>query len=152
VLLNTASAVVSFLTKMEEETAKFYEELSRKYPDGKEIFHSFSKDNEKNKIMIQRVYYGVITDALEACFSFKEGIDSQNYVVRTEIAENASFVSVLKLAIEIEETIRKAYIHAATLSEGLMADVPQAFRAIAKKRGDRITKLKAILDGKNNAK
>ncbi|MGB9676004.1 MAG: hypothetical protein ACPL0C_02305 [Candidatus Bathyarchaeales archaeon] len=151
-LLNTASAVISFLTRLEEETAKFYEELSRKYPEGKEIFQSFSKENEKNKSIIQRVYYGVITDALEACFSFREGMDSQNYVIKTETAEDASFVSILKSALEIEETIRKAYIDAAELSEGLMADVPQAFRAVGKKRSDRITKLAAILAGGSHVK
>ncbi|MEM3054642.1 MAG: hypothetical protein QXM52_02920 [Candidatus Bathyarchaeia archaeon] len=151
-LLNTASAVISFLTRLEEETAKFYEELSKKYPEGKEIFQSFSKENEKNKSMIQRVYYGVITDALEACFSFKEGINPQNYVIKTEVAENASFVNVLKSALEIEETIRKAYIDAAELSEGLMADVPQAFRAVAKKRSERVTKLAAFLAGRNHVR
>lgn len=151
-LLNTASAVISFLTRIEEETAKFYEKLSRTYPEGKEIFQSFSKENEKNKSMIQRVYYGVITDALEACFSFKEGMDSQSYVVKAEVTEGASFSSILESAIKIEETIRKAYIDAAQLSEGLMADVPQAFRAIAKKRSDRITKLAAVLAGGNHAK
>jgi len=144
-LLNTASAVISFLIKLEEETAKFYEELSRKYPEGKEIFQSLSKENERNKSMIQRVYYGVITDALEACFSFKEGMDSQKYVVKIEAVEGASFVSILKSAIEIEEIIKKAYIDAAELSEGLMADVSQAFRAVARKRSDRIAKLAAIL-------
>lgn len=147
-LLNTASAVISFLTKLEDETARFYEELSHKYPEEKEIFQFFSRENEKNKSMIQRVYYGVITDALEACFSFKEGMNPQNYVVKTEVAENASLVSILKCVMEIEETIRRAYIDAAELSEGLMADVPQAFRAVAKKRSERITKLASILAGR----
>lgn len=147
-LLNTASAVISFLTKLEDETARFYEVLSHKYPEEKEIFQSFSRENGKNKSMIQRVYYGVITDALEACFSFKEGMNPQNYVVKTEVAENASLVSILKCVMEIEETIRRAYVDAAELSEGLMADVPQAFRAVAKKRSDRITKLASILAGR----
>ncbi len=147
-LLNTASAVISFLTKLEDETARFYEELSHKYPEGKEIFQFFSRENGKNKSLIQRVYYGVITDALEACFSFKEGMNPENYVVKTEVAENASLVNVLKCVMEIEETVRRAYIDAADLSEGLMADVPQAFRAVAKRRSGRIIKLADILAGR----
>ena len=148
-LLNTASAVISFLTRLEDETAKFYEKLSHKYPEGKEIFQSFSIENKKNKSMIQRVYYGVITDALEACFSFKEGINPQNYAVKTELAEDASFANVLKCAMEIEETIRRAYIDAAELSEGLMADIPRVFKAVAEKRDNRIARLATILGDKH---
>lgn len=144
-LLNTASAVISFIIKLEEETAKFYEMLAKKYPKDKEIFLSFSNDNQKNKTMVERAYYGVITDALEACFSFKEGLDSEAYIVRTDIAQAISYSDALKAAIEIEEIIRKAYTDAAGLSEGLMADVPRTFRIIARKRDDRIVKLKALI-------
>jgi len=34
--LNTCSAVLSFVTKLERETAKFYENLAQKYPEGRE--------------------------------------------------------------------------------------------------------------------
>lgn len=144
-LLNTASAVISFLTKLEEETAKFYDKLALKYPEAKETFTIFSKDNQKNKVSLERAYYGVITDALEACFSFKEGLNPEAYTVKTEIAEEATYFHALKKALEIEETIYKAYMDAAVLSETLMADVPQTLKKIAKKRDERITKLKALL-------
>lgn len=144
-LLNTASAVISFVTKLEEETAKFYNELAQKYPEGKEVFLSFSKENRKSKLMVERAYYGVITDALEACFSFKDGLDPKAYAIKTELAEDASYVDALKAVLEIEETIRKLYMDAAVLSEGLMADVPRVFNIVAKKRGDRIAKLKALI-------
>jgi rubrerythrin len=144
-LLNTASAVISFVTKLEEETAKFYDQLAQKYPEGREVFLSFSKENRKSKVMVERAYYGVITDALEACFSFKDGLDPEAYAVKTELAEDASYVDALKTALEIEETIRKLYTDAAVLSEGLMADVPRAFKMVAKKRGDRIARLKALI-------
>ncbi|MEM3641300.1 MAG: hypothetical protein QXH37_05220, partial [Candidatus Bathyarchaeia archaeon] len=98
-----------------------------------------------NKTLMERAYYGVITDALEACFSFKEGLNSNSYEVRTEIAEDASYTEALKTALEIEETIRRAYIDAAVLSETLMADVPQTFKKIAQKRDDRIAKLKTLI-------
>ncbi|MEM2738231.1 MAG: hypothetical protein QXK93_04530 [Candidatus Bathyarchaeia archaeon] len=144
-LLNTAAAVISFLSRIEEETAKFYEKMAQKYPEVKETFTYFSKDNQKNKTLMERAYYGVITDALEACFSFKEGLNPDFYKVRTSIAEDASCTEALKMALEIEETIRKAYIDAATLSEALMADVPQTFKKIAQKRDDRIVKLKTLI-------
>ena len=144
--LNTCSAVLSFVTKLEEENAKFYEKLAQKYPEGRETFQSISKDNLKNKTMAERAYYGVITDALEACFSFEEGLDPEAYTVKSEISEGASYTDALRTAIEIEETIQKVYTDAAALSEGLMADVPRAFKIIARKRGDRVSKLKALME------
>ena len=91
-------------------------------------------------MMVERSYYGVITDALEACFSFEEGLDSNNYSIKTEIP-SSNYSSSLKAAIELEKTIQRVYTDAATLSEGLMADVTQTFKLIAKKRNSRITKL-----------
>ena len=141
-LLNTAAAVVGFITKLEDETAKFYEKISQKYPEGKQTFLSFSKENRQNKVMVERAYYGVITDALEACFSFKDGLDPKAYEVKMELAEGATYSDALKAALKIEETIKKIYTDAADLCESLMADVPRAFRLVARKREARIAKLK----------
>ena len=143
--LNTASAVITFVTKHEEETIKFYEKLAQKYPEGKEFFLTYSKENQRNKVMVERTYYGVITDMLEACFAFKDGLDPAAYAVKIDLAEGASYSDALKDALEMEKIIQKLYIEAAALSEGLMADVPRAFRIIARKRGDRIAKIKALI-------
>ncbi len=142
--LNTCSAVISFITDLEEESAKFYEGLARKYPEKMETFLSLSKDSRKNKTMVERAYYGVITDALEACFSFEEGLDSEAYNVETEISPCVSLPDILKKAIDVEEAIKKVYTDAAVLSEGLMADVPRVFRLVARKRDGRIAELKAF--------
>lgn len=139
--LNTCSAVISFVTTLEEKSATFYKELAEKYPEDKEKLLSFSKENMKYKVMVERSYYGVITDALEACFSFEEGLDSDNYSIKTEIPQSSSYSTSLKNAIELEKTIQRVYTDAATSSEGLMADVTQTFKLIAKKRNSRITQL-----------
>ena len=143
--LNTASAVISFVTQSEEETAQFYEELAAKYPKGNEAFLAFSKENRKNKVTVQRAYYGVISDALEACFSFKEGLDPANYTVQTGLAEGTSYADALKVAIENETKIQNVYTESAKLSEGLMADVTRAFKVMAKKREARLAKLNALV-------
>ena len=133
--------MISFVTNLEEKSAKFYIEMAEKYPEDKEKLLSFSKENMKYKVMVKRSYYGVISDALEACFSFEEGLDSNNYSIKTEIPQSSNYSTSLKAAIELEKTIQKAYTDAATLSEGLMADVTQTFKLIAKKRNSRIAKL-----------
>lgn len=141
--LNTASEVISFTRKLEEDSAKFYEDLAQ--PDTKdgETLLSLAKENRKNIIQIERAYYGVITDALEGCFAFNINLDE--YAFQTELSEKASYAEALASAIAMEEKIRKFYSDAAEQSKSLMADVPRAFAMIAKKRDNRISTLKSLL-------
>ena len=142
--LNTASAVVSFATKAEEDTAAFYEHLAANYPNGKDKFLSFAKENRKNKVTVERAYYGVISDALEACFSFKDGLNPETYSVETGLPEGASYADAVRAAIEKERQIQKLYLDGAKLSEGLMADVVTAFKLMAKKRDARLAQLTTL--------
>ncbi|MCK4353668.1 MAG: ferritin-like domain-containing protein [Dehalococcoidia bacterium] len=142
--LNTASEAVSFAKELETESAKFYENLAQRYAEGKEIFLSFAKENNKNIVQTERAYFGVISDAIEGCFSFK-GIDTDNYSIETTLSEGRSYADALNMAVALEEKIVKFYTDAAEVSKSLMADVPQAFERIAKKRNERILKLKSLL-------
>ena len=103
-------------------------------------------ENRKNQTMVKRTYYGVISDALEACFSFQKGMNPDDYFADTEIPADESLVEALQRAITIEETTQKAYSDAATLSEGFMADIPRTFRIIANNRGRRIAELRNHTD------
>jgi len=141
--LNTASEVISFTKKLEEQSATFYKELSQRYVKDEDIFLSFVKENKKNIIQVERAYYGVISDAIEGCFSFN--IDPMEYSFKTELAEKASYSETLDNAIEIEKKIIKFYSDAAEQSKSYMADVPRAFKMVAKKRGNRQLTLKSLL-------
>jgi rubrerythrin len=57
----------------------------------------------------------------------------------------ASNPEALERAIEMEEKIIKFYIDAAEQSKSLMADVPRAFKIVAKKRESRRSMLKSLL-------
>lgn len=140
--LQTTSAVISFAKQLEDESAKFYEELSQKYAEGKEGFLSFAKENRKNIVQTERTYFGVISDAIEGCFAFD--VDPDKYTVEMVLDKNASYSDALGKAIEIEEKIGQFYSDAAEQSKSLMADIPRIFVRIAKKRGERIAKLKAL--------
>ena len=142
-VLNTCSAVISFSKELENESAKFYETLSRKYAKDEAVFLSFVKDNGKNVVQIERTYYGVITDAIEGCFAFK--VNPDEYRFKTELAESASYSDALDRAVEIEEKIIKFYSDAAEQSSSLMADVPRAFVKVAKKRNSRIPELRSLV-------
>jgi len=140
--LQTASAVISFTKKLEEDSAQFYESLAQRYTNDREVLLSFAKENRKNVVLTERAYYGVITDALEGCYSFQ--INADEYAFETKLAENASYDVALNKAIEMEEKIIKFYSDAAEQSKSLLADIPRAFAMIAKKRNIRSSKLKSL--------
>jgi rubrerythrin len=146
-VINTCSGAMSFAKELENESAQFYQNLSQRFVKDKEAFLSFAKENGGYITQIERAYYGVITDALEGCFAFH--INPEEYALKTELAEKAIYSEALGRAIEIEEKIIKFYSDAAEQSKSLMADVPRAFRMVVKKRNNRQSTLKALLDKKD---
>lgn len=142
--LNTASSAISFSKELEDDSAHFYESLVGKYPEAREAFLTFVKENKQNKVLVERVYYGVISDAIEGCFSF-EGIDTNDFAVEVWLVENSSYSNALNRAIVMEEKIMKFYSAAAEVSKALIGDVARAFVRVAKKRGERIRELEALL-------
>lgn len=142
-IINTCSGAISFARELENGSAKFYESLSQRFAEDKDVFQSFAKENEKYITQIERAYYGVITDAIEGCFAFN--MNPEEYAIETELEEKASYSEVLDRAIEMEEKIVKFYSDAAEQSKSLMADVPRAFRLVVKKRGNRQSTLKSLL-------
>lgn len=141
-ILHTCSETISFAKELENKSAKFYEELSQKYAKDKDVFLSFAKENRKYVVQIERAYYGVITDAIEGCFAFD--IEPEAYAIETTLAKAASYSDALAKAIELEEKIGKFYSDAAEQSKSLMADVPRVFVLTAKKRNNRVAKLRSL--------
>ncbi|MEM2227393.1 MAG: hypothetical protein QXR82_01105 [Candidatus Bathyarchaeia archaeon] len=142
--LITASAVVSYATKLEEDSAKLYEELAKKYSEAKILFLSLAKENKMNKQSIERTYYGVISDKLEACFI--KILNTDDYSIEVKIPEEFTYLNALHKAIEIEEKIQKFLIDASDAIGSLVPDVSWTFSRIGKKREDRINKLKSLLE------
>ncbi|MFC1912205.1 hypothetical protein ACFLXG_03525 [Chloroflexota bacterium] len=140
--LNTASAAIGFARTLEEDSAKFYEDLSRRDPQNEETFLSLVKENRKNAAQIQRAYYEVITDAIEGCFAFN--MNPEKYTLKTELAEKTGYAEALEKAVEVETKIIKFYLDAAEQSKSLLADVPRAFTIIARKREGRLSMLKSL--------
>jgi len=141
--LITASAVVSYATKLEEESAKLYEEMAQKHPENKDIFLSLAKENKMNKQSIERAYYSVISDKLEACFI--KILNTDNYSIETKLPEKADYPTALSKAVEMEEKIQKFLIDASNAIGALVPDVSWTFSRIGKKREERINKLKSLL-------
>jgi rubrerythrin len=140
--LNTSASVISFAKQLEADSAAFYEEMAQRYPKAKEVFLTFSKENSNYATMVQRAYYGVITDAIEGCFAFS--VETDKYAFATEPAEGISFADALNQAINMEQKLISFYVDAAQQSEALMADVPRTFLIVARKRKGREDKLRTL--------
>jgi hypothetical protein len=142
-ILHTASEVITLSKKLENDSAKFYEELAGQNTKDAAAFLSFAQENRKNIVQVERAYYGVITDAIEGCFAFN--IDPDEYALKTAVGEGTSYADMLGRALEVEKTIIKFYTDAAEQSKSLMADVPRAFMIIVRKRDSRLEKLDSLL-------
>ena len=142
--LNTASQIISFIANLEEDLARFYEDLSQQYKGNRESLLSFAEENRRNVAQIQKAYYGTISDALEGCFTFN--MDPDDYSTKTGPTKESSHRSILEKAIEMEENIVKFYVDAAEQSQSLLADIPRSFKAVARKKAERMSRLRTLLD------
>jgi rubrerythrin len=143
VQLNTSASVISFAKQLEADSAAFYEKMAERYPKAAELFLAFSKENNKYTVMIQRAYYGVITDAIEGCFAFS--VETDKYTFEREPAKELGYTDALNQAIDMEQKLVSFYTDAAEQSKAFMADVPRTFLIVAKKRKDREDKLRTVL-------
>ena len=144
----TASAIIDFVERLEDDSLAFYEKLAERFPMHKAVFLSFVGDVKKNKASVIRTYRETITDALEACFSFK-GLNLNDYMIKTNIAENSSFSDALKVAVRLEEEASEFYTDVAEQCKSLLATIPRAFKAVADERNRRKQRLESLL---HNAK
>lgn len=141
--LTTASQVVNFARELEGKSAKLYEDLAQVYEGHREVFLSLAGENKKNKLQVQRVYTEVVSDALETGFSF-EGLNPQDYSIRTELTENNSYFNRIKTVIDAEERIQEFYLEATRQSKSFLADISRVFAMMAKKRVERRLKLRSL--------
>jgi hypothetical protein len=135
---------ITLARKLENDSAAFYGALAKKYAANAEAYLSFAKDNKKNIAQIDRSYYGVITDALEGGYALN--LEADKYVIKTTLSANAKPADALKQVIAMEDTIIDYYTVAAEQSRALMADVPQTFLLVVKKRKSRKEKLAELLE------
>ncbi len=141
--LHTASEVISLAKMLEADSARFYQDLAQESTGSQELFLSFTKENTRNSAQIESAYYGVISDAIEGGYAFD--IDPDQYKFDTI---HETYSKDLAKAVELEEKIVRFYSDAAAQSKSLLADVPRLFTIIARKRGNRISQLKLLIDAK----
>lgn len=141
----TASAVISLVERLEDNTADFYSDLASRFDEHEDRFRAYAKESAKIKTSIVRTYRETITDAIEACFSF-EGMVLGDYAVDTDLAEGASLEDALRVALSLEATTISYYTEVEERSQALLATIPRAFNRGAKKRTKRKAELESLLE------
>lgn len=142
--ISTCSGAISLARELESDSAKVYQELAQKFEKDKDLFLTFAKENGKYYSQIERAYYGVITDAIEGCFAFH--LNPEDYQFKKTFSKDIGLKDAIAETIKMEEIMLKFCQTAAEQSKHLMADVPRAFSLVAKKRNERIPRLKELLE------
>jgi len=141
--ISTCSGAISFSRQLETESASMYEDLAQRFEGNSEFFLALAKENRKFITQVERAYYGVITDALEGCFAFD--LDTAEFELKTALPGTLTLEEAVAEALSTEEKIIGYYRVAADQSKHLMADIPRSFNLVAKKRGERIEKIRALI-------
>lgn len=144
-MLNTTSMFITFHGRLEDSIKAFYEKLAgdERREGVRDAFLALAKENGKHKEMVLRAYREVVTDAFEGGFPLTS-LNEEDYLLKTDLPDEMSLSDVLERAVEIEEKSRKFCEDAAGSTKGLMADVPQAFEWVAKRKTRRIGSLESL--------
>ena len=142
--LKTASSVINYIAKIENDSADFYNRCTGRSDNCKDLYKSLAKENKKFGKRIKKVYYSSVTDALETNFSF-QGLHAALEVPETDTA--SSVTDQLKTCLQLEEDIQSFYNQAADMSKGLLDDVNRVLKRIAAAREKRKEELQSRLGG-----
>ncbi|MBI2859191.1 MAG: hypothetical protein HYX90_08945 [Chloroflexi bacterium] len=140
-MINTSSETFSMAKRLDEQAASFYAGLSSRFGPPCAILAAFAAESKKFVDQISRAYYGVITDAIEGCFSFE--IDPDEYIVNADISQIRSAGEALAAALQCEETLARFYKEAGRQGSLTMADFGRALVLVARKREERIARLRS---------
>ena len=139
----TAAAIISFCERLQDDSARFYEELARRFPEHRRAFEGYAQRCERDKTQIQRTYQETVTDALETGYSF-EGLSLQEYVVDLSLAPDADLNAAIDVAVALEKRAIAFYEDVARRSQSLLATIPRAFERVAQRRSERLKELETM--------
>ena len=142
--LKTASSVINYVSGFETGSADFYNTCAAIHTDLADFLKPLAKENKKFASRIKKAYYSSVTDALETNFSF-EGLQAE-----VEIPDPHAAISeqdLLRLCLDLEESVQQFYEQAADISKDLLADVVRVMKRLAKARTKRKSTLESTLSG-----
>ena len=140
----TISTIISFATKLEDDSSRLYTKLAELSVEKSALLTSFSKESRENSVLVTRTYRETVSDALETSFSF-EGLDLNDYTVETTLTKNIDYAEALRTALRVEEKAISFYLDASKRSKSLLSTIPRALTVVAERRSRRKLKLESLL-------
>ncbi|NOZ83708.1 MAG: hypothetical protein GXP60_02690 [Epsilonproteobacteria bacterium] len=139
--LNTAAAVIDYISEIEKDSAEFYENCAERYNRLRDTFRSLAKEHVKIGKRVRMDYYSVVTDALGAGFGFQEfeakvGIPALN--------DDASFSDAVEKAVKLENDIQQFYLKVIFALKPLMPDISRSVERVTKSMPLRVDRLNRI--------
>jgi hypothetical protein len=138
--LNTAGSFITYISKIEQESADLYARWAEQHDELGELFLTFAKENRKNEKAVKGAYYSVVSDALETNFCFK-GLRVD--VEMPRLSEKAPASAAVQASIDLEDSIQVFYTKAAQSCKAFLADVSRAVERVARLRRARLEKLRS---------
>ncbi len=140
----TISTIISFATKLEDDSSRLYSKLAELSVEKRNLFASFAKESRENNVLVTRTYRETVSDALETSFSF-EGLDLNDYTVETMLTKDIDYAEALRTALRIEKKAISFYLDASKRSKSLLSTIPKALTVVAERRSRRKLKLESLL-------
>ncbi len=128
----TAAAVISFSERLQEVSARFYQDLAAAYPPHRAAAADYATRCERDKTQIVRTYRETVTDALETGYSFA-GLTLPAGLLEASVPAG-DWEAARERAAALEEGAAAFYEEVATRSAALLATIPRAFRRVAERR------------------
>lgn len=144
--LKTVAGIVRFAAKLESDSAAFYESAAGRWESLADRFVGFAKENTKHTRSVRRIYYSVISDALEACFPVG-GLSTESYPVASEPDGKMTLQEALAGAIRQEAAIHEFFDKAGAGVEAHIGDITRVFKRVARAHDNRKSKLEAMHSG-----
>jgi rubrerythrin len=140
-VLRTTSQIISYHTRLEEESAEAYKALAQRYPDHREVFNKLADENQRHMARVEKAYRFGVTDAYEVGITSTQ-LDSGKYQLEEYTGE--SFSEDLATALRNEETMIRFFLDAAKTSGELLPDLLDTFDYLVKRKKRRVELLRGL--------
>ncbi|MHA1577793.1 MAG: hypothetical protein ACTSU3_10570 [Candidatus Thorarchaeota archaeon] len=127
--LGTFGAIMKFAMEIESITSEFYKSAAENITDAelKGLFEKFESRSTKRIKLLERVRRENVTEMILESIT---DLDSDAYILSTEISENVDNKSIVGICLEIEEK-RFKFFEQSALKIGFLIEAADAFERLA---------------------
>ena len=140
--LNTFGSVLTFAVYLEDAARTFYEGLSKRdvRPFSQVVLKELIEGNRKRRELLERTRRENVVEMILERIS---GLDGDKYDIELSHAPDKDDASNVKVAMELEERMRRFYTDSANKTR-FLPEVSRALEKLARNSAEREARLKAL--------